>query len=108
MFKRLMCFFRKIFKNRKSKLLNEGYEIRENNKTENFKTEIRYDEHIETKELLKEILNYKKDDSMSQEEINSIQNQIVEYIDILIKKIDKCKNDVAIKQIELKKIRFNK
>ena len=104
MFNKLVEFFKRIFRNKDIKLLEAGRKTKDNNNIEHFRKEIKFDDGQEGKELIKEILNEKNNNSKTQEEIHQIQEKLVEYIDVLIKKIDRCQNDIAVKQAELRKI----
>ena len=104
MFEKLVTFFKRIFRKRTTKLLEVGVETENNNCMGNFIKDIKFDDGKEGKEFIKEILEADNISNRTQEETNSMQEILVEYIDTLIKKIDKCQTDIAIKQVELQKI----
>lgn len=104
MFEKLVTFFKRIFRKRTTKLLEVGVEAENNNCMGNFAKDIKFDNGKEGKEFIKEILEDNNISNRTQEETNRMQEKLVEYIDTLIKKIDKCQTDIAIKQVELQKI----
>lgn len=104
MFEKLEIFFKKIFRRRTTKLLEAGVETENNNCMGNFIKDIKFNDCTEGKEFIKEILEDDNISNRTQDETNRMQEKLVEYIDTLIKKIDKCQTDIAIKQVELQKI----
>lgn len=74
------------------------------NNVENFKKNIKYDNGQKGKELVKEILEEKENIFHGQEELGKIREELIEYINTLIKKIDKCQNDIIIKKREVQNL----
>lgn len=111
MFEKILNFFKRIFRNRNTKLLEAGPSIEEVNNTNindnnkrDFLKEIRFDDGKEGKELLKDLLADEDFANKSQEETKEIQEKVIDYIDVLVKKIEKCQTDIAMKQVELRRI----
>lgn len=100
MFKILLNFLRKISK-RKSipEALEEGQDNREK-KDNGFKNELKFNDGKEIEKLIQEILSGKEQVSNPKE----INEKMIEYIDVLIKRIDKCQNDITILKSDLRKI----
>ena len=100
MFKILLNFLRKISK-RKSipEALEEG-QYNQEKKDKIFKKELKHNDGRESEKLIQEILSGKEEFS-NQKEINE---KMIEYIDVLIKRIDKCQNDITILKSDLRKI----
>ena len=103
MFEKLLTFLNRIFRKTNKKLLAEGIEIEYNNNDfGNFRKKIRVTDGRTEKELIKNILDEKNNILITKEQTDKIQERLVGYIDVLIKNIDKCQMDIAIKQIKLK------
>lgn len=104
MFRKFLEFLKKIFNKRQNlKMLEEKCETCDN--TVSFKKMVQFDGGKRGKELLQEIINEKDSEiPKTLEELRDIQEKLVEYIDVLIKQIDKCQTDIAIKKLELSKL----
>ena len=91
---------RKILK-RKSipEALEEG-QYNQEKKDKVFKNELKFNDGKEIEKLIQEILSGKEEFSNPKE----INEKMIEYIDILIKRIDKCQNDITILKSDLRKI----
>ena len=100
MFRKFLEFLKRIFnKNQSVKMLEAKIEP---NYTDVFKKEVQYDNGKKGKDVLQEIINEKKHGvARTQEELSEIQEKLVDYINVLIKQIDKCQSDIAIKRMEL-------
>lgn len=100
MFKRILNFFRKILKR---KTIPRALEEGKNNqwkKDKVFKKELKFDNGKEGEKLIQEILSG-KEDFLNPEEV---KEKMIEYIDTLIKRVDKCQNDIAIAKSDLRKL----
>ena len=96
MFEKLLTFFNRIFRKTNKKLLAERIEIEYNNNDfGNFRKKIRVTDGRGEKELIKNILDEKNNILITEEQTDKIQERLVEYIDVLIKNIDKCQTDIA-------------
>lgn len=101
MIDKIINFLKKIFNKEEVKLIEEPKSVK---KTTNnsFKSEIKYDNGLRGKQLVKAITLGEIDlYSKSEDEMKEISNQLVEYVDTLIKRVQKCRNDLAVKKVEL-------
>lgn len=100
MLKKILNFFEKIFKRKTSpRELKEGQNKQEQ-KNSGFKNELKFDDGKEGEKLIQEILNGKEDFSALEE----VKEKMLAYIDILIKRVDKCQNDIDIAKSDLRKL----
>lgn len=111
MIDKIINFFKKIFKKEEIKLIEEPNSVRQN-RNNTFKSEIKYDNGLQGKQLVNAIVSGEIDlYSKSEDEIKEISNQLINHVDNLIKRVEKCRNDLAIKRVEIeqyKKIINNK
>lgn len=104
MFERILKFLERIFrKDSIPKALKEGREMQYSKGIEKkaFTSEIKFYNGEEGKKLIQEILDGKEDFSNPQE----IKEKMLKYIDVLIKQVGKCQNDITISKLELKNIK---
>lgn len=100
MFKRILNFFEKILKRKTILIKLEEGQNNQNKKDQVFKKELKFDDGKESKKLIQEILTGKEDLS----NLEDVKEKMIEYIDKLIKRVDKCQNDIAIAKSDLQKI----
>ena len=104
MFNRILKFLERAFrKDITPKALKVGRETQDSNYIGKnvFRSEIKFYNGEEGEKLIQEILDGKEDFSNPKE----IKEKMIEYIDILIKKADKCQNDIAISKLDLRNLK---
>jgi len=100
MFKRILNFLGKILKIKTSPIELEKGQNNQEQKNNGFKNELKYDEGKDGEKLIQEILSG-KEDFLNPEEV---KEKMIEYIDTLIKRVDKCQNDIAVAKSDLRKL----
>ena len=100
MFKRILNFFEKILKRKIIPIKLEEGQKNQSKKDKRFKNELKFDDGKEGEKLIQRIISGKEEFSNSEE----IKEKMIEYIDKLIKRVDKCQNDIAIAKSDLRKI----
>ena len=100
MFKRILNFFGKILKRKTIPIKLEEGQNNQSPKAPAFKNELKFDDGKESEKLIQEILTGKEDFS----NLEDVKEKMIEYIDKLIKRVDKCQNDIAIAKSDLRKI----
>lgn len=99
MFKRILNFLQKILKNKSiPEALEEG-KCNQRKKDKLFKKELKFNDGKEHEKLIQEILSGNEDITNQ----NETKEKMLEYIDILIKRLEKCQDDIDRIKSELRK-----
>ena len=100
MFKRILNFFGKILKRKTIPIKLEEGQNNQSPKAPAFKNELKFDDGKECEKLMQEILKGKEEVL----NIEEVKEKMLEYVNILIKRVDRCQNDIQISKSDLRKI----